>query len=309
MAQALSRVRLHLLLAIAVLLALTCLPRAAWASDSKLYLKDGTYQLVKSYEVHGDRVRFYSLERSEWEEMPASLVDFEATKRAQQEENVSAKKELEEAHKLDERFEKPAELGFQVAAGIHLPAEEGVYAFDGVRVIRLVQSSAEVVKDKKRAALMLALPGPLLKNRSAVMLEGPRAAVRIMVVQPVFYANFADGSGAQLNLIPLKPNKTARAVEKIEGGIGMGQSGESRTELPVERVQVAPGIFRIKPTQELALGEYALGELTGEKLNLDLWDFGIDGAMDRNNPQGLSPTPDTPPVIRRKPPVPEAPQH
>ena len=85
----------------------------------------------------------------------------------------------------------------------------------------------------------------------------------------------------------------------------MGQSGESRTALPLERAQVAPGLYRLKPTQELALGEYALGELVEDKLNLDLWDFGIDGAFDRNNPQGLSPTGDQPPTIRRQPPKPE----
>lgn len=309
MALAIRGARPAFLSSILLLFGLLCAPRAAWASDTKLYLKDGTYQLVKSYEVHGDRVRFYSVERSDWEEMPASLVDFEATKRAQQEEQVSAKKDLEEARKIDkEHFEKPAEMGFEVSPGIRLPAQEGVYAFDGVRVIRLIQSSAEVVKDKKRAALLLALPGPLVKNRSLVVLDGPRAAVRILVAQPVFYVYFADGAGARLDLIPVKANKNSRMVEKIESGIGVGQAGESRTALPVERVQLAPGLFRLKPTQELDLGEYALGELVGEKLNLDLWDFGIDGALDRNNPQGLSPTGDKPPVIRRKPPVPEPPQ-
>jgi len=286
-----------------------CLSELGHASDTKLYLKDGTYQLVKSYEVHGDRVRFYSVERSEWEEMPVSLVDFEATRRAQQNEQSVAKKDLEEARKLDkEQFEKPAESGFEVAPGIRLPAEEGVYAFDGVRVIRLIQSPAEVVRDKKRAALMLALPGPLVKTRSLVVLDGPRAPVRILVAQPIFYVNFADGAGGRLDLIPVKASKTNRMVEKIASGIGVGQAGESRNALSVRRSQVAPGLFRIKPTQELALGEYALGELVGDKLNLDLWDFGIDGALDRNNPEGLSPTPDKPPVIRRKPSAPEPPQ-
>ena len=53
--------------------------------QSKLYMKDGSYQMVSSYEVQGDRVRYFSVERSEWEEVPTSLVDFDATKRAQEE--------------------------------------------------------------------------------------------------------------------------------------------------------------------------------------------------------------------------------
>src|SRR5579863_6654861 len=129
-------------------------PHLGFGGESKLFLKDGTYELVRSYEVHGDRVRFYSLDRSEWEEMPVSLVDFDATHRAEQEEKIVQKKDLEKAHELDkERFEAPANTGYEVAPGIHLPAEEGVFAFDGVRVIRLIQSPAEIVKDKKRAVL------------------------------------------------------------------------------------------------------------------------------------------------------------
>ena len=72
-----------LLVVVMVLACLTWESRAVWASQ-KLFLKDGTYQLVSSYEVHGDRVRYYSVERAAWEEIPSSLVDFEATKRAQE---------------------------------------------------------------------------------------------------------------------------------------------------------------------------------------------------------------------------------
>ena len=286
------------------------LPRSAWASEMKLYFKDGTYQLVKSYEVHGDRLRYYSIERSDWEEIPVSLVDFNATGNAQQEEKGLQKKDLEKAREIDkERFEVPANTGYEVAPGIHLPAGEGVFAFDGVRVIRLIQSSAEVVRDKKRAALLMVLPGPLLKERSLVILDGPKAAVRILVAQPVFYINSSDGAGAKLDLIPVtaNKNKNVRTVETIQAGIGMGQSGETRTALPLERIQLAPGLFKLKPAKELVFGEYALGELIGEKLNLDLWDFGIDGALDRNNP--VSSAPDRPPVIRRKSPPPDLPQH
>ena len=77
------------LLAAALLLSVLAAPRVAWA-NLKLCMKDGSYQMVSSYEVQGDRVRYFSVERSEWEEVPTSLVDFDATKRAQEEAKAAA---------------------------------------------------------------------------------------------------------------------------------------------------------------------------------------------------------------------------
>ena len=51
----------------------------AWAVNVKLYLKEGGYQLVREYKVEEDRVRFYSVERRQWEEIPLELVDLKRT--------------------------------------------------------------------------------------------------------------------------------------------------------------------------------------------------------------------------------------
>jgi len=270
--------RLRQLLPAMLFLALVGVPRPSPGATGKLYLKDGSYQTVSSYEVHGDRVRYYSLERSQWEEIPASLVDLEATKRAEEQEKAAHQKELEEVKSLEaERFEHPVNTGFEVAPGIRLPQEPGIYTLDGLRVVRLIQSSAEVVKDKKRMALLLALPAPVLKSRAYVVLSGEKAAVRLPPGQPTFYVQLPENVGARMELMGVKSSKESRIVEKVEQRSGIGKASEVREGVPLAREEIAPGLYRLKPTRALGPGEYALGELTPEqKLNLDVWDFGID---------------------------------
>ena len=270
----LQRVALPLLLA-----ALVYAPQARGSEGVKLYLKDGTYQLVKSYEIRGDRVRYYSLEQSEWEEIPLSLVDLDSTKRAQQEEQASAARQVEKAQELEkERFDKPADTGLEVAPGIHLPSTEGVYAYDGTRLVPMIQNEGQIVTDKERVVLNMALPAPLLKKRSLVVLAGPQAAVRITATRPVFFIQAADGWGANAVLVPVKPGKQSRVLEKVQSGGGVGKPGEDRESIALERQAIAPGVFKLHPTEPLKPGEYAIGELVENKLNLDVWDFGIEGA-------------------------------
>jgi len=247
------------------------------AASQKLFLKDGTYQLVSSYEVNGDRVRYYSVERSEWEEVPLSLVDLEATKRAQEEEKTVQKKQLEEGTEIaKERFYKPPDKGFEVAPGIHLPGDEGVFAFDGTRVIRLIQSTPEVITDKRRAAFAMAVPGHLLKSQMILELPGPKAAVRLQQAMPTFYVQSSEGLGAKMELVPVKVVKESRIVERVEASrAGVEKASQASAEVQLQRTQVAPGLYCLKLLQPLDPGEYVLGDLAQQGIDLALWPFGL----------------------------------
>jgi hypothetical protein len=280
----------------------------------KLYLKDGSYQLVKSYEIHGDRVRFYSVERSDWEEVPLSIVDLDATKRAKKQEAVEAEKAIDEAKELEkEHFERPPDSGFEITPGIHLPQSDGIYTYDGLRLIRLIQSKGEIVTDKKRMALNLAVPAPVFKNRQFVVLPGKNAAVRITNPKSAFFAQFADNLGATIELIGVKPGKEDRVVESIESRFRPSHATEGRKQVPLERVQIAPEIVKLTPIEPLAPGEYAFAELIQDKLNLDVWDFGVEGRSKVSQappPSTTAPTPmsEEPPDDIQTKPKPKAPQ-
>src|SRR6202047_4364093 len=69
----------------------------------RLFLKDGSYQLVTKYETKGDRVRYLSAERNEWEELPSSLVDWPANQKV--EKNRAAGAAVPEAVELDQQVE------------------------------------------------------------------------------------------------------------------------------------------------------------------------------------------------------------
>src|SRR5579872_4365652 len=115
-----------------VLAILITLPAHSQDTPHRLVLKDGSYQLVTKYEVKGDRVRYYSTEREEWEELPNSLVDWPATEKFEKDRAAAAS--TPEAVQLDKELEHESEKAEAalplVAPGLRLPEPTGVFLLD-----------------------------------------------------------------------------------------------------------------------------------------------------------------------------------
>ncbi|HSP66085.1 MAG TPA: hypothetical protein VLN48_00060, partial [Bryobacteraceae bacterium] len=154
---------------------------AAFGANSRLYLKDGDYQLVREYQVLADRVRYFSTERGDWEEIPIELVDLERTKKdaAERQAAIDAdarQQDLEDKAIREERKE--------VA---RVPVEPGVYYVHGDKLDTIPPAEIEVISSKSRTVLKVLSPVPIVPGKSSVEIKGETAALRVASNTPEFY--------------------------------------------------------------------------------------------------------------------------
>jgi len=191
--------RTQLLLFIAAVVLAPGIQTHAQQLAGRLILKDGSYQLVTKYEIKGDRVRYKSAERDEWEELPSALVDWPATEKYEKERATSA---IPEAAAVDKEIDadREAELSRlpQVAPGLRLPDYSGVFLLDNFhgqpQLVELQQSEGNVDRDTKANILRGVIP--MAGAKQSVEIEGEHATVHAHVAVPSIYINVEDGSAA-----------------------------------------------------------------------------------------------------------------
>jgi hypothetical protein len=263
----------------------------------KLILKDGNYHLVSSFARNGERVRYFSLERGEWEELPAALVDWDATARAEAEMNSASKALVEKVHKQEiaSRAEAVADIdaSLQVTPGVFLPPGEGMFAVVDGHVFQLEQAGSELRTDKKRFLAQMISPVPLVPGKQNVQLPGKRAKLRIAAKNVEFYLREAPPdpdratpiqnssrpgvSGPEMELLRAMVKGGNRQLESIQSLFGRERIPDRKT-IPVQRWEIAPTVFRFTLGAALEPGEYALAEILPGGMNLFVWDFGVDAA-------------------------------
>jgi hypothetical protein len=312
-------------------LALTPIPSPAQQLSRRLILKDGSYQSITKYEEHGDRVRYFSAERDDWEELPSSLVDWPATEKFEKER--AAAPAIPEAALIDketdaERAAAESHLP-QVAPGLRLPDLSGMFLLDNFKgqpqLVEIEQNEGDV--DHNAGSILRGKIIPGAGPKQTIVLDGEHATTYAHVAVPSIYINIDedtpapaktsetagnDSASTQRSQQPQQPEQAivsfdrfhivhlkVKSGKRIVGDIKRAPNGKTSPEQNSVKTtidRIGTGWLKLTPTEDLAPGEYAIVETKGaEGVNLYLWPF----AVNPNAPANANPwKPDVKPDVK-----------
>jgi hypothetical protein len=297
-------------------------------ANKRLILKDGTYQVVQKYEIKGDRVRYLSAERYEWEEIPNQLIDWAATKKYEEDLKTAVAHSAEQVDKEFESELKEEDIQTpEVASNLRLPITGGVFVLDTFsntpQLIELSQAGSQVDSHTGKNILWKTV-NPLASQKQTVEVPGPRAKIQVHVTRPVIFLNVdtdpedqkasarqtgdtrPTSDAFRFRFVKLEPKKNSRVLAELKTAF-TGDTTQNKNI--VETVgQLVPGgaWVRIQPKQDLPPGEYAVAELIGDsEMNMYVWDFGINPNAPESptawKPQAPKPQPPAgPPTLEKR---------
>ena len=307
--------------------------QTAPAHRTRLILKDGTYQLVLSYKVVGNMVRFKSAERNgETEEIPLELVDLPATERWKRDhvEAQSADRPVLSPELEREEAARRA-LTPEVAPNLHLPEEDSMLVLDTFHstpeLVPLPQEGSDLNKETAHATLK-SLIDPASVAHRVLSIPGASSDIQLHIALPSFYVRVSndqeevdtdaltvDTHGASGRATPsggdtrsgyiierTDVREDSRILNSVR--IGMLDTGRSQPDVIETRQQLLPGgqWMRLTPLQPLEAGEYALIEiLSDHEINLNVWDFGMHPNA-KDNVEALRPEAEKPATLERRDP-------
>ncbi len=289
--------------------------------NHRLILKDGSYQMVRDYQIVGDRVRYLSQERGDWEELPVDLVDWDATRKWEKEhadlvqEDISpAMKEAEDVDKeeSEERQEQSARMP-AVAEGLELPDEDGVFVLDTYHgTPELVELHPTDLSLQAKNRKGIAVLNPLATQKASLELDGAHARVFLHVNDPAIYVSLGveeekepvlthpitvntngakpvngkhGAHSAQSGFVIVRADE--RQAVRVVGAVHLSPTGavtQDENTIPT-KVEMMPGKhwLKIEPQDKLRIGEYALVEIISPTdISESVWDFRVDPTLPDN---------------------------
>jgi hypothetical protein len=283
---------------------------------TRLILKDGSFQIVMSYQVVGNMVRYISAERGgAEEEVPLRLVDLDATHKWEQKHTPSDPHAPTIDPELLKEEADRAALTPEVVKDLRLPEEAGTLALDTFHgtpeLVPLAQTDSDLNRNTGHNLLRAGV-NPLSAAHQLVQLKNESSPIQLHVKDPVFYLRVGDetvGSTAGKPLVVDTHGATSLLGNEPTGGspnsqyvilrsdvrtnarivnsfrinlLGTGQRQEDVVETATE---LLPGghWLKVTPKEPLDFGEFALMEVISDKyVNLSVWDFGIHPVAPEN---------------------------
>ena len=245
----------------------------------KLILKDGTFQMAREYSVEGDRLRYWSVERSQWEEIPENLVDWDATHKGEAEQTARdavLKAQIRASNLARLTKDIDVDRSLEIKPNLFLPDEIGFYALDRDKQIRTMkQSNAEVKVSSGREVEKILSGVSLIPGKKIMDIPGEHAPMRLGTAEPEFYFRPVDRREPRFRLLRAQIKNGRRIIDNIRVDV-IGQESHKANELEIQTWTPATGVFRYTVDQRLEPGEYAFVEMTEDGISGYVWDFGID---------------------------------
>jgi hypothetical protein len=294
-------------------------PDATTPHRTRLILKDGSYQIVMSYRIVGNVVRYISAERGgAEEEIPLSLVDLDATKRWEKQ-HAQADPNNPQPPTIDPELLKEeadrAALTPEVAKDLRLPEEDSTLVLDTYRgtpeLVPLAQTDSDLNRNTAHNLLKAAV-NPLSAAHPIVTLKGETSPVQLHIKDPVLYLRIGDETVGNTAGTPLTvdthgatshlPNDPgggspdsryvivradvrtgARVIDSFR--IPLLGTGRRQEDVVETTTELLPGghWLKVTPREPLDFGEFALMEVISDKaVNLGVWDFGVHPVSPEN---------------------------
>src|ERR1039458_2576772 len=251
------------------LLALAILACTAWGANLKLYMTDGSYHIVREYQVQPDRVHFYSVERSDWEDIPLGLVDL---KRTETEAGVRKAQLDADAQAMAEEEKAERELESEKR---HIPRDQGVYWLQGTQAQVMKVAESTLHTKRGREVLKKLSPFPMVTGKATLEIPGATSLNVFTDPEQEFYIQLSDLE--RFGIATLTTKGAIRIVENVTTMPVTNEVVEDLQMIGILKKELDSGLYKIWPKEKLPPGEYAVVEYTEGKLNIQVWDFAIKG--------------------------------
>jgi hypothetical protein len=282
-----------------------------------LILKDGSYEPINKYELKGKLVRYFSSERHEWEELPASLVDWAATEKYAEESAAERQGRQTQGAEREARDQAEEEARSPwVTPRLRLPENGGVFLldrFEGQPELNPLRQNGANINKNTGGNILRGAINPIASAKQTIELPGLNARMQSHIADPVIYVALDSGGDPSAAYTPQTAKDHFRIVrceekkdKRVVGVINIAIYGKVNQNAAYIETNVEPlagNWVKITPAKPLSSGEYALVELLGKQgINTAVWDFGVNPSAPPNtNVRKEDPLPtDQPPVLQKR---------